>query len=150
MKNSAFNLVLALTLGMSLFGTASAQAGMDKSLFVKQCMQLAANRHNANSIYSCEAATAKDAAALKSVKLNSKFSINTKAARIGVWGDGTNDYRSEIAVILKTGIFGFGAKALRVHCDETKTGSVKLKNDFITVDIQDSIDFQTTANVVCR
>ncbi len=125
-------------------------AGMDKDKFVKQCMQLATKRMNANSIYSCEAASAKDAAELQSVKLNSKFSINTKGARIGVWGDGVNDYRSEIAVILKSGVFGFESKALRVHCDETKTGAVILKNDFITVDIKNNVDFQTTANVICR
>ena len=146
MKQSIFGFLIPLL----LMTPQMALAGMNKDKFVQQCMQLATKRMNANSIYSCEAATAKDAAALKSVKLNSKFSINTKSARVGVWGDGVNDYRSEVAVILKSGIFGFESKALRVHCDETKAGTVLLKNDFITVDIENRIDFQTTANIICR
>ena len=146
MKHYIFGFLISL----SVMTPQMAVAGMNKDKFVQQCMQLATKRMNANSIYSCEAATAKDAAALKSVKLNSKFSINTKSARIGVWGDGVNDFRSEIAVILKSGIYGFGSKALRVHCDETKASTVVLKNDFITVDIKNNIDFQTTANVICR
>ncbi len=142
--------ILGFLIPLALLNPQLALAGMDKDKFVQQCMQLATKRMNANSIYSCEAVTAKDAAALKAVKLNSKFSINTKSARIGVWGDGVNDFRSEVAVILKSGVFGFESKALRVHCDETKAGTVMLKNDFITVDLQNNSDFQTTANVICQ
>lgn len=140
----SFISVFLLSAGTSF----ASDSGMTKEEFTQKCLLLATGSQAEE--LNCVAKTQQDADLLSSVGIAQSFEIQTKKAKVGVWGDGISRFHSEVAFVIKKGLFGLNTKFLRVRCDETRKGDVVLKSKDITVDIEDHIDSMTTAKVICR
>ncbi|HEY8270460.1 MAG TPA: hypothetical protein VIG33_06190 [Pseudobdellovibrionaceae bacterium] len=134
-----------------VLSSTAAFAKLSKANFVRKCASLVTDNGRVGPDFSCAAKTDADAKKLKSIGVKPQFSITIdESAEVGTSYSGSNKLFADVAVTVKSGLFGIGSKSLRLACQETPAGGVEVYSPQILVDIQDNIDSKVTAEVTCR
>ncbi|WP_413289682.1 hypothetical protein [Bdellovibrio sp. HCB337] len=129
----------------SLLTTSVQSHGLTQQEFINECFSQVTVNGSSGPHLVCKAKTRADAEKLASIGIDPVFEINTTKGSAGSQYAQGKTLMMGVAVPVKGLVF---KKYLRVNCVEELDSSVSASQGII-VDIENRVDFTTTANVNC-